>query len=301
MRFDSFERKTHLGDPMLHLGVVGHRAREPNRPLALHGLDGEIERPARERVIDVAEPEKRPREEAEDEWVDPGRSGGHHPGDVSIGNHGAFEDRVVAARGAHAEHIPRLLDSVALRLARHERVHDFRLRRIARVHPVDAQIRPDRAQAPERLASREPVAAVHAFGLRGRQQHRDVVAALRMAGREHLSARGLFEQPRERRVAGAPEVGGDARPVEVHVDGERRGGRMVRETTLFADDLGQCQAEPAQFRRDREAQVARLAQLLEVIRKEGVLLVVAPGPRLEAGQQLVGQERLMGAGCLRPL
>ena len=151
-------------------------------------------------------------------------------------------------------------------------------------------------QAAERLAAGEPVAAVHALGLRGRQQHRDVVAALGVAGREHLSARRLLEQPRERRVAGAPQVGGDARPVEVHVDGERRGRRVVRETPLFADDLGQRQAESAQLLRHGEAQVARLAQLLEVLGKEAVLLVVAPGSRLEAGQQLVGQERLMSHG-----
>ena len=102
----------------------------------------------------------------------------------------------------------------------------------------------------------------------------------------------------ERRVAGAPKIGGQAGPVQVHVDGQGRRGRVIRESALFADDLGQRQAESAKFVGNREAQVARLAQLLEVLRKKGVLLVVAPGPRREAVQQLVGQERLMGAGCL---
>ena len=110
----------------------------------------------------LREADERPREEAEDEVVDAGGAGGDDARDVLVGHERALEHRVVAARRAHAEHVPRVLDRVALRVARHEAVDDLRRRRVAHVHPVHAEARPHRRQAAERFASGESVAAVHA-------------------------------------------------------------------------------------------------------------------------------------------
>jgi hypothetical protein len=96
------------------------------------------------------------------------------------------------------------------------------MRRIGGVDAVNPEIGPDRRQAAERLASREPVPAVHALRLRRRQQDGDVVTALGVPRGEDLAGRGALEKPALRSVAGAPEIGGDARPVQVHVDRERR-------------------------------------------------------------------------------
>ena len=43
-------------------------------------------------------------------------TGGAHERDVFVRNEDAFEERVVARRGPHAEGVPRLLDAVALRV-----------------------------------------------------------------------------------------------------------------------------------------------------------------------------------------
>src|SRR5262249_49540984 len=78
--------------------------------------------------------------------------------DVAIGDEDTLEDRVVAARRAHAEDVPRLLDAIALRFARHERVDDLRLGRIGQVDAVNPEIRPDRGQTAERFPPGEPPA-----------------------------------------------------------------------------------------------------------------------------------------------
>ena len=129
----------------------------------------------------------------------------------------------------------------------------FGLRRIGGVHAVNPEIGPDRRQAAERLAAGEPVAAFHALGLRRREQHRNVVAALGVPGGEHLAGRGGLEQPALRPVAGAPEIGGVAGPVQVHVDRERRRRGVVAEAPLLLRDAGQRQARATQLGRNRRA------------------------------------------------
>ena len=136
---------------------------------------------------------------------------------------------------------------------------------------MNAEIRPHRRQAAERLAAGEAIAAVDALGLRRREQHRNVVAAFGVAGRENLAPRRRFQQPSQRPIAGAPQVRSDARPVQVHVDRERRRRRVVAKAPLLAHDFGQRAARAAELRRHRQQQVARLAQLLEVLGEKPVL------------------------------
>ena len=108
----------------------------------------------------------------------------------------------------------------------------------------------------------------------------------------------LLEQPGEARVAGPVELRGDARPVEVHVDRDRGRGGDVGEPALQPSHLRERQARPAEVRRDRQVEVARGAQLVEVLLEEAVGGVVAGGPVVEAGEQLVGQDRV-GSGFER--
>ncbi len=95
---------------MLNLSVVGHGAGEGHRLLALDGLDDRVHRPLRQSVVDVAEAEERPGEDAEDEAIDASGTGRDDAGDVVVRHEYAVEDGVVALRGAHAEHIPDFID-----------------------------------------------------------------------------------------------------------------------------------------------------------------------------------------------
>ena len=51
-----------------------------------------------------------PGEDAEHEQVGAGEARRDDPRDVAVGHERAVEDGVVAARGAHAERVPRLVD-----------------------------------------------------------------------------------------------------------------------------------------------------------------------------------------------
>jgi hypothetical protein len=204
----------------------------------LHGLDGRVEGPSRESIVDVAESQERPRQQTEHEGIEPRRARRHDSRDVAIGHERAVENGVVAARRTHAEDIPGLLDAVPFRVPRHERMYHLWRRRIRDIHPVNPEIGPDGCEAAERFAAGEPVASVDAFRSRRRQQNRNVVAALSVASGKDSAADGFFQQPPQRRVAGAEEIGGHAAPVQMHVDREGGGWGVVREPALFADGIG---------------------------------------------------------------
>ena len=57
---------------------------------------------------------------------------------AAVGDDHPVQHSVVAARGAHPEHVQCVLDLVTLRVARHEAAHDFRRLRIAQ-HPSRAR------------------------------------------------------------------------------------------------------------------------------------------------------------------
>jgi hypothetical protein len=85
----------------------------------------------------------------------------------------------------------------------------------------------------------------------------------------------------------------------VHVDRHGCGRGVVREPALEPDDLGERQPEAAVLGREGDVEVARLAELLEVLVEEGVLGVVAGGPLVEAGEHLVREHGGGGRGCDR--
>src|SRR5436190_363171 len=113
-----------------------------------------------------------------------------HVGDVFVRHEGAFQVHVVTARGAHAERVPVVVDAVILGVARHEGMDDLGL---AVVHPhrVQAVAGPDRAEATEHLVAGDAEAARDLLGRGGREQDRQVVAALGVAGGEDLARHRL--------------------------------------------------------------------------------------------------------------
>ena len=278
MRPHCFEIHRDLGDAVLHLRMIRHRPRQRDRPLRLELIDDELAHAEREAVVDVRERGQRPGEKPEDEHVGAGDAGRDHARDVLVRDERAFEHGVVAARRAHAHDVPCVLDRVAFRLTRHEKVNDFQRVRIARVHGVPAEPRPHGRQAAERLPAGELVAAVDPLGLRRGEQARNVVPVLGMARREHLAGRGIAQDPLARLVARAPQVGRVADPVVVHVDAQRRRGRVLCEQARFARHLCERHALPAELLRYRHEEIAGGLQLVEVFPAKRVVAIVLRRP-----------------------
>ena len=205
----------------------------------------------------------------------------HHHG-LQLGDERVVEDRVVGRRRPHAERVPRLHDAVAGRVAAEEAVHHLRVLRIAGVHRVHAEVVPHRREAAEDLVTGELPAALHPLGLRARQQERQVVAGLAVTGSQHLAVGGGGKDPVAGGIAHLAQVGGGADPVQVHVDGDGRGRRVVGEAPLQAIDLGQREPRPTEIGGQRGRQVAALTQLFEVLGEEAVLAVVLRRPLVEA-------------------
>ena len=203
----------------------------------------------------------------------------------------------MARGGAHAEHVPGVLDAVALGRPGHERVNDLGRGRVAGVQAVQAEEGPHGREAAEELVPGEAVAAVDALGLRGRQEHGNVVAPLGVAGRVDFAVHRADEQPLERLVARPPQVGGHTRPVDVHVDAQRGGVRVVGQAALLLHHLGEGEAAAAELARHRAGEVAGLLQLGEVLGEESVLAVVARRPFRESLEHRVGKDARVSRCC----
>ena len=85
---------------------------------------------------------------------------------------------------------------------------------------------------------------------------------------------------------------GDAAPVKMHVETERRRGRVVRETPCLAGALGKRKAESSVFGGHRHLQVAGLLQIFEILGKKPILSIVDRRPLVDAFEKLVGKDRL---------
>jgi hypothetical protein len=109
-------------------------------------------------------------------------------------------------------------------------------------------------------------------------------------GGKHFAPYCLFEQPRQRQVAGAPEIGRHASPVKVHVDGERRRRRVVGKAALLANNIGERESHPPELRRHRQPQVTGLLELVEILGEEAALPVVFGRSRGKPRQHVVGEK-----------
>jgi len=132
-------------------------------------------------------------------------------------------------------------------------------------------------------------AAGDPFRLGRRQQEREIVATLGVPGREDFACRGLLQDPFERFVAGTPQVGSDADPVDMHVDAEGGRRRVVGEASLALADVGQRQALSAELLGDVHREIAGLPQILEVLLEEAIVPIVGPDTLRESLQKVVGQ------------
>src|SRR5204863_5082479 len=114
--------------------------------------------------------------------------------------------------------VPCLLDGVSLSGARHEGMDDPGAFLAIGFHAMQTQEGPYRRQAAERFVAGEAIAAVDAFSFGGRIDEGNLTAALSVPGGIYFSLDCSFEQPLQRFVACAPEVSGDAGPIQVHVE-----------------------------------------------------------------------------------
>jgi hypothetical protein len=209
-----------------------------------------------------------------------------------VGDERLLQHGVLTLRGAHAERVPRLDDLDAFGLPRYEAVHDLWVGRVRRVHGVEATQCPDRRQAAEDLVAGDPPAAVDALGGGDGQQQRHLVAGLAVQRAHDLTGGGLLEHEPARLVTELEQIGGDTRPVDVHVDGERRCGRHVSESLLKHRVLVEPEAGPSELDGHCELQVAGLAQLIPVLVEETILPVVDRRSLVEPAEHLVGEQFL---------
>ncbi len=117
-----------------------------------------------------------------------------------------------------------------------------------------------------------------------------VVAALADAEREDLARDRAILHELQSWYAAVGEDLGDARPHEVHVDGQ--GGRRcgTRETLLQDRGFGESESGAPAHGRHQDRQVSRGPQLVEVLRGEGVLAVMDRCALADALEKVVGEE-----------
>ena len=195
----------------------------------------------------------------EHERVRAGQSGRHHPGHVRVGDEGALDDRVVAARGPHAERVPRLDDAVALGLAGQEGVDDLGVRRVSwcpwrggRAGSTPGS--GSRRSCGRRSGSRRRLGSAWAVES---STGKSLPASPWPAANTSPATASSSSQLRDLSPL-APEVGGQARPVHVHVEGQGRRRGAVGQAALFLADLGQAHAQAAQLGRHGHQQIAGL-------------------------------------------
>jgi hypothetical protein len=137
----------------------------------------------------------------------------------------------------------------------------------------------------------------HSGGRSARPPWGQVVAALGVAGGNDLAGHSSFQEPLQGLVPDAPEVGGHTGPIQMHVHRQSGGGGMIRQAALLLAHLSQARTHPAQRFWHVHAQIAGLAQLLEIFLEEATFPVIDGGPLRTAGQDVVGQDAMIGDGC----
>ena len=155
------------------------------------------------------------------------------------------------------------------------------------VHAVQAQAGPDGRQAAKLLFAGKAVAAINPFGFGSGEQKRDVISTLGVTGGEDFASDGFAQDPFQGGVAAAPKVGGDTRPVKMHIQGKGRGRCVICEAALLAANLRQGHVATTKFYRYGHQQVLCGAKFLEILRKEPVSLVIALGTQGETPQHRI--------------
>ena len=138
---------------------------------------------------------------------------------------------------------------------------------------------------PEAVAGLAVRARLDPLGAGGGEHHREVVPPLPVPGGEDLPLGRLAQEPLQGGVPLPAEVGGEPRPVEVHVHRQGRGRGVGGQPALLPSHLGQGESGAPQVAGDGEVEVAGVAQLDEVLVEEAVLPVVRRRALPEALEQ----------------
>src|SRR5208282_293786 len=264
MRPDRFKRDHHLRNGVLDLGMVSHRPGESERTFALRSSNASVESSFGQAVINIGEAHQSPGKHGEDKRIDSSAPGRNDTRNVSVWNESALQNRVIAARGAHAENVPGFLNDVAAAVARHKYVNDLRMAGVTGIHSMHAETRPDRRQAAKLLAARETIPAVHTLCFRGGEQHWDIVATLGVTGGKDLAGGSVAQHPFERGISSARKIGSNADPIEMHIHCECRCWRVIREPPLLAAHFGETQTGATKFLRNRHDEIFRGAEFFEI-------------------------------------
>jgi hypothetical protein len=126
--------------------------------------------------IDVGDGRLEPAENRENEVIGTGKPGLRQSDHVPIRHDRSLKDRVLASGRPHTERVPRLHNTVARRVARHDGVHYLRVIGVGGIEPIDLEPIPNRRQRAEMLVAKEPVATIDPLGLTGSVEHLEVVA-----------------------------------------------------------------------------------------------------------------------------
>src|SRR5215471_3625442 len=164
VRNDRLQFDHHFGNCVLHLRVIGHGAGQGHRTLGLGRGNGMIEGTLGQSAVHVRETQKAPGEHRQYKAVDSRSTRWQYSPYIAVGNEGVLDDGVVTARCTHAEYVPRLLDRVSRRVARHKGMNHLRLSRVAHVHGVQTESGPDGREATEHLSSGEAVSTFDPLG-----------------------------------------------------------------------------------------------------------------------------------------
>jgi hypothetical protein len=115
-----------------------------------------------------------------------------------------------------------------------------------------------------------------------------------MTGTVGFARHHLLQYPFKGLVALPPEIGGEADPIDMHVDAESRSGRVIGQPALLPAALRQRHAAAAELGGHVHSQVARSLQVSEIFAEEAVLAVINRAPLGEFGEQIGRQDVIVG-------
>ena len=211
---------------------MGHRVRQGDRRALRHLLERHVERPLGRAEVDRRRSRAAPRRRStRGTGPAPAKPAGHTSGDQLVGDERLVEHRVLALRRPHAERVPRLDDLDARRASRGTKPWTIFGAAGSEVSMAwNPPQRPHRREAAEDLVPADRPAAVDALGADAVDSSSGMsLPASPWRAQSTSPAAALFEDEPARVVAGPQQVGGDAGPVDVHVDGERGRRGVVAE------------------------------------------------------------------------
>ena len=101
------------------------------------------------------------------------------------------------------------------------------------------------------LATVEPIAAIHPLCFGRREQDGNIIARLGVTRGKYFSRCCFAQHPFQGWIPRPAKIGGYPHPIQVHIQSERSGWRMVCQTALLAANLRQGHPPASQLGRHR--------------------------------------------------